>query len=84
MVAKLIYFFKVCNFKMCSKSQTYLPSLAVRLTKKTTQRDLKEVDANIDEYLKALKYSDEEIHTTKLVTDLTRFSNSVTPNKRFD
>jgi len=42
------------------------------IMKKTTQRDLKEVDANIDEYLKALKYSDEETHTTKLVKQLPR------------
>ena len=40
------------------------------IMKKTTQRDLKEVDTNIDEYLKALKYSDEETHTTKLVKQL--------------
>ena len=36
------------------------------------QRDLKEVDTNIDEYLSALKYSDEETHTTKLVKQLPR------------
>ena len=40
------------------------------IMKKTTQRDLKEVDTNIDEYLSALKYSDEETHTTKLVKQL--------------
>jgi len=38
--------------------------------KRTTQRDLKEIDTNIDEYLKVLKYSDEETHTTKLVKQL--------------
>ena len=42
------------------------------IMKKTTQRDLKEVDINIDEYLSALKYSDEETHTTKLVKQLPR------------
>jgi len=42
------------------------------IMKKTTQRDLKEVDTNIDEYLRALKYSDEETHTTKLVKQLPR------------
>jgi len=42
------------------------------IMKKTTQRDLKEVDTNIDEYLSALKYSDEETHTTKLVKQLPR------------
>jgi len=42
------------------------------IMKKTTQRDLKEVDTNIDEYLNALKYSDEETHTTKLVKQLPR------------
>jgi transposase len=42
------------------------------IMKKTTQRDLKEVDNNIDEYLSALQYSDEETHTTKLVKQLPR------------
>ena len=42
------------------------------IMKKTTIRDLKEVDTNIDEYLNALKYSDEETHTTKLVKQLPR------------
>ena len=42
------------------------------IMKKTTQRDLKEVNSNIDEYLSALKYSDEETHTTKLVKQLPR------------
>lgn len=42
------------------------------IMKKTTERDLKEVKANIDEYLTALKYSDEESHTTKLVKQLPR------------
>jgi len=37
------------------------------IMKKTTQRDLKEVNSNIDKYLNALKYSDEETYTTKLV-----------------
>ena len=37
------------------------------IMKKTTQRDLKEVDTNIDEYLSALKYSDEETHATALI-----------------
>lgn len=40
------------------------------IMKKTTERDLKEVKTNIDEYLTALKYSDEETHTTKLVKQL--------------
>ncbi|PHS56107.1 MAG: hypothetical protein COB17_00165 [Sulfurimonas sp.] len=42
------------------------------IMKKTTERDLKEVNANIDEYLKSLKYSDEEAHTTKLIKQLPR------------
>jgi len=42
------------------------------IMKKTTQRDLKEVDTNIDKYLSALKYSDEETHTTKLIKQLPR------------
>jgi len=42
------------------------------IMKKTTQRDLKEVDTNIDDYLNALKYSDEETHTTKLAKQLPR------------
>jgi len=42
------------------------------IMKKTTERDLKEVKANIDEYLTALQYSDEETHTTKLVKQLPR------------
>jgi hypothetical protein len=42
------------------------------IMKKTTQRDLKEVDNNINEYLGALEYSDEETHTTKLVKQLPR------------
>ena len=40
------------------------------IMKKTTDRDLKEVKANIDEYLTTLKYSDEETHTTKLIKQL--------------
>ncbi len=40
--------------------------------KKTTQRDLKEVDINIDEYFTSLKYSDEKTHATKLVKQLPR------------
>jgi len=42
------------------------------IMKKTTQRDLKEVETNIDEYLSALQYSDEETHTTKLIKQLPR------------
>lgn len=42
------------------------------IMKKTTQRDLKEVNTNIDDYLNALKYSDEETHTTKLAKQLPR------------
>jgi len=42
------------------------------IMKKTTIRDLKEVDTNIDEYLSALKYSDEETHTSKLAKQLPR------------
>jgi len=42
------------------------------IMKKTTLRDLASTDASIDEYLTALKYSDEESHTTKLVKQLPR------------
>ena len=42
------------------------------IMKKTTLRDLASTDASIDEYLIALKYSDEESHTTKLVKQLPR------------
>ena len=40
--------------------------------RKNNPKALKEVKANIDEYLTALKYSDEETHTTKLVKQLPR------------
>ena len=40
------------------------------IMKKTTLRDLASTDASIDEYLTALKYSDEESHTTKLAKQL--------------
>lgn len=42
------------------------------IMKKTTLRDLASTDASIDEYMTALKYSDEESHTTKLVKQLPR------------
>ena len=42
------------------------------IMKKTTLRDLASTDASIDEYLTALKYSDEESHTTKLAKQLPR------------